>query len=346
MRTVLRTASGMRAGCRKGVTLALLFLLILAAPLAAQPAQPTQVDPNAAAVSEQQLLQHRNQVQGQISIPDKRENMLIHPAGRDWRAFHEVTLPWIGGIVILGMLLLLVAFYLWRGTVRLERGRSGRKLVRFMALERLVHWITAISFIVLALTGLNVTFGKRLLLPLMDPQAFSTWSQWAKYIHNFASFPFMIGVVLIFFMWVAGNLPNRVDVEWLKRGGGIAGRDHPPAYRFNAGQKAIFWFVTVAGVAIAASGLLLMFPFYGTNINTMQDAQIAHGVIAMLFVAVILAHIYIGTIGMEGAFEAMGEGTVDVNWAREHHELWLTEEHAATGPAERHPQPSSAVAAE
>jgi formate dehydrogenase subunit gamma len=121
--------------------------------------------------------------------------------------------------------------------MKIEAGRSGRTIVRFTAVERFVHWMTATCFIILALTGLNITFGKPLLLPLIGPEAFTTWSELAKYAHNYLSFPFTIGVVLIFLMWVGGNIPNRVDVEWVKRGGGIIGDDHPPAYRFNAGQK-------------------------------------------------------------------------------------------------------------
>jgi formate dehydrogenase subunit gamma len=117
-----------------------------------------------------------------------------------------------------------------------------------------------------------------------------------------------------------------VDVEWLKRGGGLVGHDHPPAYRFNAGQKAIYWVQVLGGTAIVISGYLLIFPFYGTNIDDMQLAETVHGIIAMLFIAIMLAHIYIGTIGMEGAFEGMGEGTVDLNWAIEHHRLWVEQE--------------------
>src|SRR6185312_4599812 len=158
---------------------------------------------------------------------------------------------------------------------------------------------------------------------LMSPEAFTAWSEWAKYAHNYLSFPFALGVVLIFLMWLAGNIPNRVDVEWFKRGGGIVGHDHPPAYRFNGGQKMVYWIVVLGGSAVTENKNVLMFPFYGTGIQNMQAAQIVHGIVAMLFVAAMLGHIYIGTIGMEGAFEAMGTGTVDLNWAKEHHSLWL-----------------------
>jgi formate dehydrogenase subunit gamma len=242
------------------------------------------------------------------------------------------------------MLAVLIIFYLSRGMVRLESGRSGRTIVRFTSFERFVHWMTATCFIILAISGLNITFGRPLLLPLIGHEAFSEWSQWAKYAHNYLSFPFTIGVVLIFLMWIAGNIPNKVDVDWLKRGGGIVGHDHPPAYRFNAGQKAIYWIVVIGGGLVAATGYQLMFPFYLSGIEGMQIAQIVHSTVAVLFVAAMLAHIYIGTIGMEGAFEAMGSGTVDINWAKEHHALWLEEENARTGANDTRPQPAVTAA--
>src|SRR6476660_3617050 len=289
---------------------ACVFLLVSAA---SAPCNAQQVNPTASSVKEQQLLQELNRIQGRVSIPDQRSGVLEQPAGRDWREFRNVTLRWIGGIAILGIIAVLVIFYLIRGMVRLESGRSGRTIVRFSAFERFVHWMTATCFILLAISGLNITFGKPLLLPLIGPEAFTTWSQWAKYAHNYLSFPFTIGVFVIFLMWIAWNVPNRVDVEWLKEGGGMVGHKHPPAYRFNAGQKMIYWIVVLGGTAVAVSGYFLMFPFYGTNIADMQAAQITHAIVAVLFVAAMIGHIYIGTVGMEGAFEAMGTGTVDLN---------------------------------
>ena len=323
--------------------LALLFVVTLAQPGSAQ--QPTSVNPTARSVNEAELLRELDRIQGRVSLPDQKSGVIEQPAGRDWQQFHEVTLKWIGALSILGVLLGLIVFYLVRGMVKIEAGRSGRVIVRFNTFERFVHWMTATCFIVLAISGLNISFGKNLLLPLMGPEAFTTWSQALKYMHNYISFPFAIGVVLILLMWIGGNIPNRVDAEWVKRGGGIVGDDHPPAYRFNAGQKMIYWIVVLGGTAVAISGYLLMFPFYGTGIAGMQLAQIVHGVIAVLFVAAMLGHIYIGTIGMEGAFEAMSEGTVDVNWARQHHSLWLQEEMARTGPNESQPQPRGRPAA-
>jgi formate dehydrogenase subunit gamma len=322
--------------------IALLVVTAAAAPVAAQ--RPTSVDPNAAAVTEQQLLQEFKRVQGLGTIPDTKSYVIEQPQGRAWRQYHEGTLPLIGTIAMLGMIVLLAIFFMMRGMVRIRSGRSGVNILRFNAFERFVHWMTATCFILMALTGLNITFGKVALLPVIGPSAFSAWSLAAKYIHNFLSFPFTLGVILIFFMWLGGNLPDRTDLNWLAKGGGIVGGSEPPAYRFNAGQKIIYWIVVLAGTAVAVTGYLLMFPFYGTTIGGMQLAQMIHGTVAVLFVAVMIAHVYIGTIGMEGAFEAMGSGTVDLNWAKEHHSLWAEEERAGTGASGMQPRAAATPA--
>ena len=320
---------------------ALAFLLVVGV---SAPSNAQQVNPTASSVNEQKLLQEFDRIQGRVSIPDQRSEVLVQPAGREWREFQNVTLRWIGGVAILGMIAVLVIFYLTRGMVRLESGRSGRTIVRFTAFERFVHWMTATCFVILAISGLNITFGRPLLLPLIGFDAFSEWSQWAKYAHNYLSFPFTIGVALIFLMWIGGNIPNKADVDWIKSGGGIIGHEHPRAYRFNAGQKAIYWIVVIGGGLVAATGYVLMFPFYLSGIEGMQLAQIVHSIVAVLFVAAMLAHIYIGTVGMEGAFEAMGTGTVDVNWAKEHHSLWLEEQNARTGVNEARSRPPATAA--
>jgi formate dehydrogenase subunit gamma len=315
------------------------LLVVLAAPAAAQQ-QPTSVNPTAQSVKERELLKELQKIQGRGTLPDARSQVLEQPAGRDWRQFHQVTLRWIGGIAILGMLAVLVLFYLIRGMVRIEQGRSGRTLVRFNAFERFVHWMTATCFIVLAVSGLNVTFGKELLAPWVSPGAFASWSQWAKYAHNYLSFPFTLGVVLMFLMWIAWNFPSGVDFRWLREGGGIVGSKHPPARRFNAGQKLIYWVVVLGGGAAAITGYLLMFPFYATDVAGMQLAQMVHAIVGVVFIAIMLAHIYIGTIGMQGAFEAMGRGEVDVNWARQHHSLWLEKQQQKGRVSDGSPAPA------
>ncbi len=252
--------------------------------------------------------------------------MLEHPAGREWREFHSVTLKWIGGIAIIGILALLTMYYLWHGTMRIEAGRSGRTIQRFNVFERFVHWLTAVTFVILAITGLNITFGRSLILPWLGPSAFSEWSEWAKFSHNYLSFAFTTGLVLMFLIWVARNLPSHNDVVWFKNGGGMFGGKEPPAEKFNGGEKLIFWISTIGGGLVIATGFVLLFPFYGTTVANMELAEIVHSVVAVLYVAAMFVHIYMGTIGVEGAFEAMAEGNVDVNWAKERHSLWYEEE--------------------
>jgi formate dehydrogenase subunit gamma len=312
-----------RASLRCGA--ALLILAMLAGqPAAAQQANPNQpVDPDASAVKEQRLLERAPRIEGRIDIPDQKASVLMQPAGRRWDYFHEVILHWLGAIVMLGMLAVLALAYLVMGRIRIHSGRSGRKVVRFTGFERFSHWLTAVSFVLLGLTGLNITFGKLVLLPAIGPDAFSDFAQTAKYVHNFVSFSFVVGLILIVALWSKDNFPRKVDIDWFKQGGGFIKSKHAPAGRFNAGEKLVFWFALIAGIAVIVSGYLLLFPFYLVNIAGMQNAQIVHSVVAVLFVAVILAHIYIGTLGMEGAFEAMGTGEVDLNWAKEHHDQWL-----------------------
>ena len=318
------------APIRLGTFILMLVAIALSAPAIAQKLGPDGApNPTASVIGQQTLLKQVPRVEGRIDIPDTKAAVLIQPAGRTWDYFHEVLLHWAGAIVILGMIVVLGAAYLIMGRLRITAGRSGQKILRFKAFERFSHWLTAVSFVVLGLTGLNITFGKILLLPLIGPEAFSNVSEAAKYVHNFTSFAFVAGLILIAVIFFRDNLFEKVDAEWLKQGGGFIKSRHAPAGRFNPGEKLVYWLSLAAGVTISASGFLLLFPFFGTDIADMQLAQVIHAVIAVLFVALILGHIYIGTLGMEGAFEAMGTGEVDLNWAKEHHDRWLAQQLAS-----------------
>jgi formate dehydrogenase subunit gamma len=319
-------------------------LVAFAAPALAQQAGAP-INPQADVVDQQTLLRKSPRIQGEINQLDPRARVLMQPAGRTWDYFHQVVLRWIGAIAIIGTVAALAAAYFFLGRLRIAAGRSGRKILRFKPFERTAHWLTAVSFVVLAITGLNITFGKALLLPLIGPDAFSTISQYAKYIHNFVSFAFVLGLALIIVIFIKDNIPDKIDIEWFKQGGGFIASKHAPARRFNAGEKLVFWGALGAGAAVAVSGYVLLFPFYVTDILGMQIAQVVHSVVAVLFVALILGHIYIGTLGMEGAFEAMWTGEVDFNWAKEHHDLWL-EQQLAKGQSAKPSQYPSATPAE
>ena len=344
---------------RRSVTL--LSTLLLAATLWAAPAthgparaqnpitadgqNPMGAKPTADSVNEDFLFKQGPKISGRISIPDQKAANLIQPQGREYQMFREGSLPWISALVILGMVAALAAFFLWRGRIASDdhSQESGRKILRFNAFERFAHWMTATCFIILALSGMNYIFGKRVLMPLIGADAFGAVAQWAKYSHVYLAWPFMLGVVIMFAVWVRDNIPNRIDWVWIKAGGGFIGDKHPPAGRFNAGQKGIFWMVVGFGAAMGVTGLMMLFPFAWLDINGMQVMQVIHALIGVVFIAGMLAHIYIGTLGMKGAYDAMGSGKVDLAWARTHHDLWVEQEQArtASGPQiNRHPAPA------
>ncbi|MGH6927883.1 MAG: formate dehydrogenase subunit gamma [Dongiaceae bacterium] len=289
----------------------------------------------------------RSGVQGYVSIPDKQAGVLIQSGGEGWRNFRNGPLSVWGGWAMFGMIAILALFFALRGRIRVEHGASGERVERFNLVERFAHWLTATAFIVLALTGLNLLYGRYVLKPIIGPEAFAWLAQIGKFAHDYIAFAFMLGLVLIFVIWVLQNIPNRYDLTWLAKGGGMFRKGvHPPARKFNAGQKLLFWVVILGGLSLSLSGIALMWPFefhffghtfgflnvFGlglpadlTPMEEMQLSQAWHGIVALLMVAVIIAHIYIGSLGMEGAFDAMGDGTVDKNWAREHHNLWAAE---------------------
>jgi formate dehydrogenase subunit gamma len=300
--------------------------LLFAGPVAAQ--QPSSVNPTASSVKEKQLLDalkpgSGDTLSGRVSIPDAGGRNLIQPGGQEFRSFRDGTLSTVGKVGILGTLALLAVFFLVRGRIRIAGGRSGQTIVRFGSMSRFAHWLSATSFMLLGLTGLNLAFGKSVVLPVIGPEAFTVVTQAGKFVHDYVSFAFALGIILMFVMWVKDNLPSGRDITWFAQGGGLVGSKHPAADRFNGGQKLIFWSTVLGGIALSVSGYLMMFRPSDIAINGFQLALIVHGVTGLIMIAIIFAHVYIGSLGMEGAFEAMGKGSVDLNWAKEHHSVWV-----------------------
>ena len=226
------------------------------------------------------------------------------------------------------------------GRVNLEDGASGVKVLRWTAWERFVHWVTAVSFLVLAVTGLSLLFGRTILIPLMGPEGFSVWAAMSTGLHEFVGpWIFTLGVALMISMWLINNLPEKGDLEWWFKGGGIVGKGHPSSGRLNSGEKLWFWFIATVGVACIVTGVILAFPVeWAQTRSTMQLSNVIHGASALLWIAFWMGHAYIGTIGSEGSLDAMTTGYVDVNWAKQHHDRWYEEvadtaEHVTERPA-------------
>lgn len=287
--------------------------------------------------------------------------VLIQDGGTWWWQFRKGPLSSFAVYLLAGMMVLLVAFFLLRGRIQIDGEKTGHKILRFKKIERAGHWLLAGSFILLGVTGIISLFGRTVLIPLLGHEAFAFLAAATKWIHNYVGWVFMASLVIIFVLWVRDNLPDRTDITWLRQGGGLFTKDHPPAKKFNAGQKLIFWAVILLGGSISMTGLALLIPFEinmfagtfkllnssglpqlfsGTRLpemlaphEEMQFAQLWHAIISFVLLAIILAHIYIGSIGMEGAYDAMGSGKVDAQWARQHHAIWTEELMAPQPPA-------------
>lgn len=307
-----------------------------------------------------------------ITVSDRgpASGVIMQDAGIRWLEFRTGPLRDYGTYAVAAMLGILVLFFLLRGRIRIDGEKTGRTVTRFSGFERFGHWLFAGSFIILGITGLLSLYGRDFVMPLIGKEAFSAIALASKWLHNNLAWAFMLGLVIITVTWVVHNIPNRHDLKWLAKAGGLFTKgSHPPARKFNAGQKIIFWACIALGVSISASGLSLLFPFQlpmfektfvvlnATGLpqamglvlpeqlgphQEMQYAQLWHVMIAYAFIAIIIAHIYLGSIGMEGAFDAMGTGEVEEQWAREHHSLWLDEVKAAAPEAPGGKAPSPA----
>ena len=269
----------------------------------------------------------RGAVEGYTSIPAPEAGVLIQDGGQNWRALRNGWFSVIGGWALVVMMLAIGGFYAWKGTVQLHDSPTGRMVERFTLLERMAHWGTAISFSVLAISGLILAFGKALLIPVIGFTLFSWLAMLAKNLHNFLGPLFIVSCIITFVMFVRDNFPKAVDFQWIVNFGGLINGKHIPSEKFNAGEKIWFWGgLMLLGLVVGASGLVLNFPNFGQTRATMQLANLVHLTGSTLFMLGALGHIYMGTLGMAGALDAMKTGVVDESWAREHHEIWYNEQ--------------------
>lgn len=269
----------------------------------------------------------RGAVEGYTSIPAPEAGVLIQDGGQNWRALRNGWFSVIGGWAIVIMMLAIGGFYAWKGTVQLHDSPTGRMIERFTLLERMAHWGTAISFSVLAISGLILAFGKTLLIPVIGFTLFSWLAILAKNLHNFLGPLFIVSCIITFVIFVRDNFPKAVDFKWIANFGGLINGKHIPSEKFNAGEKIWFWGgLMVLGLVVGASGLVLNFPNFGQTRATMQLANLVHLTGSTLFMLGALGHIYMGTLGMAGALDAMKTGVVDESWAKEHHEIWYEEQ--------------------
>lgn len=250
---------------------------------------------------------------------------LINASGETWRQLRNRWVSPYGLIVVLGMAGVITLFYLIIGSKHLDEERTGKKLFRWSLFIRSLHWTVASLFIVLALTGLNLLYGKFVFRTLFGDAFWASMISGSKLLHNYLGPIFGILLVVMLLKLLKDNMPKKHDLEWFKKGGGLIGKGHVDAGFANGGEKVWYWLLATVGLLVIASGFVLDFPNYGQGRDTMQWANIIHAVGALGLTAVSLGHIYIGTLGTEGSLEAMTTGYVDETWAKEHHNLWYDE---------------------
>ena len=274
--------------------------------------------------------------QNYTSVRGVDSGVLINSGGQTWRALRNGPVMLYGGIVFCAFMLALGVFYKLRGPIMLDGARTGRLIKRFTGVERMAHWSMAISFCVLMVTGLVTLFGKHFLLPVFGYTFFAWLAQVSKYLHNFVGPVFLLSVLVFIVLFVKDNIWQAVDAVWIRKAGGLVSGEHVPSHRFNFGEKTWFWLgVVLLGLVVSGSGLILNFPNFEQGRLLMQQANIVHTVGALIIMSLSLAHIYIGTVGMEDAADGMKTGYVDETWAREHHELWYeAAKHGAVGTVE------------
>jgi formate dehydrogenase subunit gamma len=261
------------------------------------------------------------------SIKGRETGVLVQSWGDTWRRIRNGPVTFWGGWLVVAVVLAIAALYFTKGPVKVHDAPSGRLIHRFSAVEQVAHWCMAISFVVLGISGLVMFFGKHLLLPIIGYTLFAWLTALCKNLHNFVGPFFIVATVIFVVLFIRDNLPRAYDLKWFAKSWAyLSGKEHVPSGRFNAGEKVWFWGgVVVLSVIVSWSGLILLFPNFDQTRAVMQEAWIWHAVAALIYIALSLGHIYLGTLGVEGAYQAMRTGYVDEVWAKEHHEIWYNE---------------------
>ena len=285
-----------------------------------------------------------NLIQPFVQYPGSR----LTNAGEAWRQVRNQWLLPYGGALLVIVLGAVALFFFGFGPIKLHGKETGRKIERFTPFERSAHWANAIAFCALAISGVVMAFGKSFILPVIGTTLFGWLAYVLKNVHNFAGPLFAVSLVIVFFTFLKDNWPDKSDIAWLLKGGGFFGGGEPPSNRFNAGEKIVFWGgVFALGLVVVGSGLVLdkLIPNIVYLRSTMQMANMVHVVATVLMMAMFIGHIYIGTVGMEGAYSAMRTGYVDEAWAKDHHGLWYDDIQAGKIPAQRSVLPAASTGA-
>lgn len=337
----------MRSSCYSSAILRLLFLLVFLVPLNAAlaadepqpyvPAPPSSKDEQVQKQVQRQQTQPGNNAPVWRDVRSEKEHItqvrgvetgvLVQSGGDTWRAFRNGPVTQYGGFVLVVIMAAIGLFHWIHGAIKLHGQPTGMKIQRFNEWERIIHWSTAITFVILGISGLIILFGKHVLLPIIGYTLFSWLAVISKNLHNFVGPLFIFSALVMIVSYLKHNLWKGYDFRWFKNMGGMLGGEHIPSGKFNAGEKTWFWVgLFLLTIVVSVTGLILDFPNFQQGRAVMQQANVIHAIVAIIYIALSLGHIYMGTIGVQGAYDSMsGDGMVDEAWAKEHHEYWYND---------------------
>ncbi len=266
----------------------------------------------------------RQGVPGLSQVQGAESGVLINAEGQAWRDLRNGPIKKYGGTILLAMIGVIALFYLVKGQMKLSEPPTGRKMQRFTSFERFAHWGTAVTFVLMGITGLAILFGRTVLGPLIGSEGLGGLLALGKLVHNYLGPVFLFFTILLIGAFLRDNVWQKCDAAWIAKAGGLFSGGHVPSGRFNFGEKTWFWIgVTFLGLFVAGTGLILNFPaLVDRTRELMQDLVLLHAIGAVMLLALSFGHIYMGTIGVEGALDSMKTGEVDETWAKEHHEIW------------------------
>ena len=160
---------------------------------------------------------------GKVTIHDKYAGVLIQSEGETWRSLHNGPLATYGARLLLGVLVVVAAYFAVRGLIRIKSGRSGRLVPRFSLVQRISHWFVAALFVLLGVTGLVLLYGKYVLSPVIGAKGFGLLASASMQAHNLFGPLFIPAIVALFITFIRGNGYRLADIRWVLKGGGFFG---------------------------------------------------------------------------------------------------------------------------
>jgi formate dehydrogenase subunit gamma len=289
------------------------------------------------------------------SIPGREASVLVQPAakfpgqdamttaGEAWRKFRNGPITFFGGWILILVAATIAGIYFVLGPIKTHAPLTGRMIVRFTVVERWAHWIMGISFVCLGLSGLIILFGKHVLLPILGYTLFAWLTGFAKNLHNFVAPLFIVSLPIFILIYIRDNLPEKGDLKWMLNAWRMFLGQHMPSGKYNAGEKTWFWGgVVFLSLILCVTGAVLLFPNFEQLRQTMQQAHVIHAIAGVLVVAASCGHIYLGTVGVPGAYRNMRDGLTDETWAKEHHENWYNDVKSGKAPGDPAVKPAGA----